>query len=97
MSCAPEVDQGHSQTPNPMRAQQTMRIAATPHSCLCRHEEKAEAEASALINEAVQHLQQAGLRKGERGTLADDDVIQYPHIDERECGLQLLGQHAIRA
>ncbi|CAB3940727.1 hypothetical protein LMG6000_06634 [Achromobacter insolitus] len=74
-----------------------MRIAATPHTCLCRREEKAEAEASALINEAVQHLQQAGLRKGERGTLADDDVVQYPHIDECQRSLQLLGQHAIRA
>ena len=42
-------------------------------------------------------LQQAGFRKGERGTLADDDVVQYPHIDERQRGLQLLGQHAIRA
>ncbi len=52
-----------------------MRTAATPHTCLRRHEEKAEAEASALINEAVQSLQQAGLRKGERGTLADDDVV----------------------
>ncbi len=24
-------------------------------------------------------------------------MVQYPHIDERQRGLQLLGQHAIRA
>jgi hypothetical protein len=29
--------------------------------------------------------------------LAYDDVIQYPYIDERQRGLQLLGQHTIRA
>ena len=60
-----------------------MRIAATPHTCLCRRKEKAEAEAPALIDETMRTLQQAGLRKGERGTLADDDVVQHPHIDER--------------
>jgi hypothetical protein len=52
MTRAPEVDQGHSQTPNPVRPPQTMRIADTPHTCLLLGKE-AEAEAPAVINEAM--------------------------------------------
>src|SRR3546814_7232253 len=32
MTRAPEVDQGHSQTPNPVQPPQPMRIADTPHT-----------------------------------------------------------------
>ncbi len=53
MTRAPEVDQGHSQTPNPVRPPQTMRIADTPHTCLLLGKEEAEAEAPAVINEAM--------------------------------------------
>ena len=74
-----------------MRPQQTMRIADCPHTCLSRANEKRRPKPPAWI-EPVPLLQQAGFRKGEQGTLADDDVVQYPHIDERQRGLALLGQ-----
>lgn len=42
-------------------------------------------------------LQQAVLREGVRNPLANDDVIQYPNIDQRQRCLQLLGQRTIGA
>lgn len=66
-----------------MRFQQTMRIADCPHTCLFHTHEKAEAEASAWIKEPMHSLQQAGFRERVRRALADDDVVQHSHVDER--------------
>ncbi|AGI07488.1 Hypothetical Protein XCAW_01691 [Xanthomonas citri subsp. citri Aw12879] len=90
MSRAPEVDQGHSQTPNPMRHAQTKRIAGTPHTSLSRRKEETGAEAPAMINEK-DGLQQAALSEGKWSSLADDDVVQYPNINERQRSFQLVG------
>ena len=80
-----------------MRPQQTMRIADCPHTCLSRAHEKAEAEASAWIKEPMPLLQQAGFRERVRRALADDEVIQHPHVDQRQRSPQRLGQRAVRA
>lgn len=92
----PRVVKGHSQTPNAMRAQQTMRIADYPHYLLVLRQRKTEAEASAWIKEPMPSLQKAGFRERVRCAQADDDVIQHLHVDQCQCSLQVLGQRAIR-
>lgn len=61
------------------------------------HIEKSEAEASVWIKKPTPSLQQAGFRERVRRALADDEVIQHPHVDQRQRSPQRLGQRAVRA
>src|SRR3546814_16946879 len=74
-----------------------MRIAHCPHTCLSRAHEKAEAEASAWIREPMSSLRQAGFRERVLDALADDEVIQHPHADQRQRGHKRLGKSAVSA